>query len=180
MMRTTADAVVVGVGTVIADDPSLRVHREMIPESPVRNPWRVILDSKGRTPAAAKVLDGSQPTIIATSAGSTRAWPEHVQVLRAMGEHVDLRHLLTQLYDLGMRTVMIEGGSKVLASVVRERLFDRLTVFIAPVLVGGTTAPSLMSGPECEGPDGVVALVRTGVQPVDGGVLLTFIPGRHA
>ncbi|MCI4318157.1 MAG: dihydrofolate reductase family protein, partial [Thermoplasmata archaeon] len=91
----------------------------------------MILDSKGRTPPEAKVLDGSQPTIIATSASSTRAWPEHIQVLRAMGEHVDLRHLLTQLYDLGMRTVMFEGGSKVLASVVRERLFDRLTVFIA-------------------------------------------------
>jgi 2,5-diamino-6-(ribosylamino)-4(3H)-pyrimidinone 5'-phosphate reductase len=178
-LRRDSDGVVVGVGTVVADDPSLRVHDEMLLGPPGKSPWRIILDSNGRTPPTARVLDGSLPTIVATSATSSRVWPDHVRVLRSGSNHVDLGHLLTQLFDLGLRTVLVEGGAKVLASLLRAGLFDRLTVYVAPVLIGGTTAPSLIMGDECYGPEGVVGLSRVSVEGLDDGALHTYLPGRN-
>lgn len=179
-LRAGSDAVLVGVGTVVADDPSLRVHWEMLGDAVGREPWRIVLDPKGRTPPTARFLDGAAPTIVATSAESTRAWPDSVRVLRSGSRHIDLPHLFRQLFDLGMRSVLVEGGARVLASVLRSRLFDELTVYVAPRLIGGTTAPPLMTGDECVGPEGVVPLRRTGVAPLGEGILLTFQPSDGA
>lgn len=178
-LRAECDAIVVGVGTVVADDPSLRVHWEKLGRSPGRDPWRVVLDPKGRTPPTARFLDGSVPTIVVTTQEATRSWPEGVRVLIAGARHIDLGHLLRQLFDLGMRTILVEGGARVLASVLRGGFFDRLTVYVAPRLIGGTTAPPLMAGEECGGPEGTVPLVRTGAEPLGEGVLLSFVPGER-
>ncbi len=175
-LRADSDAILVGVGTVVADDPSLRVHWEMLERPAGRAPWRIVLDPTGRTPVNARFLDGSVPTIVVTTDESTRSWPNAVRVLRIGARHIDLPHLFRELHDLGIRRVLIEGGARVLASVLRARLVDRLTVYIAPRLIGGTTAPPLMTGDECVGPDGVVPLRRVAVEPLGEGILLTFVP----
>ncbi len=71
-LRAAVDAIVVGVGTVLLDDPSLRVHWELLGRPPGRNPTRVVLDSRGRTPAGARILDETAPTVVAVGEANRR------------------------------------------------------------------------------------------------------------
>jgi 2,5-diamino-6-(ribosylamino)-4(3H)-pyrimidinone 5'-phosphate reductase len=175
-LRAGTDAILVGIGTVLHDDPSLRVHWELLGERPERNPTRVVVDSAGRTPDGAKVLDGSAPTIVATSERSSRTFPPHVHSIVAGKTRVDLSELFRSLHDLGIRRLMVEGGSEVIASVLRLGLFDRLTIYYAPVLIGGASAPPVASGPETHGPDEAVDLVLSGTERMGAGYVATYIP----
>jgi 2,5-diamino-6-(ribosylamino)-4(3H)-pyrimidinone 5'-phosphate reductase len=177
-LRSGADAILVGVGTVVADDPSLRVHWELLGRSPGKNPTRVVVDGSGRTPPNAKVLDGSAPTIVATSARSARKFPPHVVTVVAGKERVDLAELFRVLLDRGVRRLMVEGGAEVLSSVLRGGLFDRLTVYFAPVLIGGATAPSVVRGPETHGPEDATPLDLAGLERLGAGFVATFLPSR--
>jgi len=179
-LRAGADAILVGVGTVVKDDPSLRVHWELLGEPPGPNPTRVVVDASGRTPSTARVLDGSTPTIVATSERSSRSFPPHVRVLVAGATRVDLGRLFPMLFDLGVRTLMVEGGAEILSSVLRAGLFDRLTVYYAPVVIGGASAPPVVSGPETRGPDDLTTLELVIVERVGAGFLVTYAPaGRR-
>src|SRR5436190_10307805 len=138
-LRAAHDAVLVGIGTVLADDPKLTVR--LVPgESPVR----VVVDSRLRIPLGANVLAAGARTIVATTplaseerAAAIRA--RGAQVLRVKADadgHVDLRDLLARLRDEGVRSVLVEGGRGIITAVLREHLVDRLTVCIAPKLIG--------------------------------------------
>jgi len=175
-LRATADAILVGVGTVVKDDPSLRVHWELLGEPPGKNPTRIIVDASGRTPASARVLDGSAPTIVATSERSTRAFPGHVRTIVAGAARVDLGQLFSELYRLGIRTLMVEGGAEILSSVLRSGLFDRFSIYYAPLVVGGATAPPVVSGPETRLPEEAAALELVGLERLGAGYLATYAP----
>lgn len=176
-LRAELGAILVGVGTVILDDPSLRVHWELLHRPPGPPPVRICLDGSGRLPASAKFLDGSQPTIVVTTDRSRRTYPAPVEtVVAGSGPEVDLDRLLTSLGDRGLRGLLVEGGSRVIASFLRAGLVDRMTVYVAPVLIGGTTAPSLMTGPESRSADDWIKLLRESVEPLDDGVLITLRP----
>lgn len=139
-LRADHDAVMVGVGTVIADDPQLTVRLV-----PGRSPLRIVLDSTLRLPLEARVLaDGAAETLIATTG---RAPEERVQAVRRQGaevlvveqdesRRVDLHDLLRRLADRGVSSVLVEGGSAVITSVFQQRLLDRLIVCLAPKLIG--------------------------------------------
>src|SRR5580658_1766342 len=88
-LRADLDAILVGVGTVVADDPSLRVHWDLLQRAPGREPLRVILDTQGRLPRTSKVLDGSQPTLVATSSACERVFPGSAEVVRFGETEVD-------------------------------------------------------------------------------------------
>jgi 2,5-diamino-6-(ribosylamino)-4(3H)-pyrimidinone 5'-phosphate reductase len=89
---------------------------------------------------------------------------------------VELGPLLEHLWSRGVRKVLVEGGATVLSSFFREHLVDELTVYVAPVLIGGSTAPSLLGGEECADLTKAIPLERTAVEPLDDGVLLRFRP----
>src|SRR5207244_12676279 len=108
-LRSKVDAILVGVGTVLADDPKLTIKPEF---AKGRNPLRVVLDSHGKTPVGAHVLDGSAPTVIVTSDRSERVFP-HAEVLRCGKGDVDLTPLLDRLAEGGGREVVVEGGDTV-------------------------------------------------------------------
>ena len=176
-LRAELGAVLVGVGTVILDDPSLRVHWELLRRPPGPSPVRICLDGSGRLPTSARFLDGSQPTIVATTESARRTYPSSVETLVAgAGPEVDLPSLLQALAARGLRGVLVEGGSRVIASFLRAGVVDRMTVYVAPVLIGGATAPSLMAGPETHSPDEWIELLRESVEPLDDGVLLSLRP----
>jgi len=177
-LRADLDAILVGVGTVVADDPSLRVHWDLLKRPPGRSPLRVVLDTNGRVPLAAKVLDGSQPTLVATCATCPRTYPGSVEVFRAGGSEVDLTALLQELVRRGIRSVLVEGGSKVLASFLRGGFVDAMTVFVAPVVIGGRTAPPMVAGEEATGPEATVRLRRAGAVALDDGFLLSYAADR--
>ncbi|MGP8073320.1 MAG: RibD family protein [Thermoplasmata archaeon] len=175
-IRATSDAILIGVGTVVKDDPSLRVHWEMLGEEPRKSPARIVVDASGRIPEHAKVLDGSMPTLVATSERNRRPYPATVTKLVVGRETVDLSRLFVTLRERGIERLMVEGGSRILASVARERLFDRWTVYYAPVIIGGTTAPPMVEGEEAFGPEELVHFRLESLETMGEGYVATYGP----
>jgi diaminohydroxyphosphoribosylaminopyrimidine deaminase/5-amino-6-(5-phosphoribosylamino)uracil reductase len=151
-LRSEADAIVVGIGTVLADDPRLSVRLD---RPWPREPYRVVLDWFARTPPTARVIASQTPSraIIAVGAGAPR---DRVRALEAAGatvmpcsgadERVGLAGVLEELFAREVRAVLVEGGGAVHAGFVEEGLVDRVAVFVAPLLIGGRAAPSLLGG----------------------------------
>jgi GTP cyclohydrolase II len=142
-LRAACDAVVVGAGTVLADDPLLTVR--MVPGA---SPIRVVLDSSLRIGLDAQVFGPDAATIVLTSARSSsdrraalRLRGVKVEVVREAPEGVDLAAGLARLRSLGIRCALVEGGSRIITSALRGQLVDRVVVAVAPLLLGkGTDA----------------------------------------
>lgn len=140
-LRASSDAVLVGVGTVLADDPHLTVKGLVFEE----NPLRVVLDSSGRTPHHARVLDGRAPTLMVTAEDCERIWPRG-EVYRAGQGQVDLERTLEHLYERGIRKLMVEGGGEVIFSFFHHHLVDRYCVYVGSMIVGGRDSPTPADG----------------------------------
>jgi diaminohydroxyphosphoribosylaminopyrimidine deaminase/5-amino-6-(5-phosphoribosylamino)uracil reductase len=136
-LRATADAIVVGVGTVLADDPRLTV-RNLRTGAPlaIRQPMRVVVDTSGRTPADARVRDGAAPSWIATVA----------QVGAGPDGRVSLPALLAELHRRGVRAVLLEGGPRLAGSFLAAGLVDKVVGYVAPKLLGAGPAALLDAG----------------------------------
>ncbi|HEV8230671.1 MAG TPA: dihydrofolate reductase family protein, partial [Candidatus Limnocylindria bacterium] len=144
-LRATHDAVLVGIGTVLADDPRLTVR---LVEG--RSPVRIVVDSHLRIPLNANVFtDRSSRTLVATTPHAPQERAREVraaggEVVRAHADDrgsVDLVDLMRRLRALGIGSVLVEGGRGIITSVLRDHLVDRLTVCIAPKVIGeGVTA----------------------------------------
>ncbi|MFN2543814.1 MAG: GTP cyclohydrolase II [Actinomycetota bacterium] len=137
-LRAACDAVMVGAGTVAADDPHLTVR--MVEG---RSPIRVIVDSTLRLPLGSNVLDGDAHTIVVTTERSTparrmaiRTSGAAVAVVRSGPHGVDLADTLRALHAAGIRSVLVEGGAGVITSLLADGLVDRLVVGIAPTVIG--------------------------------------------
>lgn len=175
-LRATSDAILVGVGTVVKDDPSLRVRWDLAGEPVGRRPMRVVVDASGRIPERARVLDGSAPTLVATTEQNRRSYPGTVRTVVVGRAAVDLARLFSLLRDEGVERLMVEGGARILASVLRGRLFDRWTIYYAPVVIGGVSAPPVVEGEESAGPADLVSLVLEGLEPLGAGYVATYAP----
>ncbi|MGH2457433.1 MAG: bifunctional diaminohydroxyphosphoribosylaminopyrimidine deaminase/5-amino-6-(5-phosphoribosylamino)uracil reductase RibD [Chloroflexota bacterium] len=156
--RDASDAIVVGVGTVLADDPRLTVRldpRDDVRAHRARPPIRVVLDSQARTPPTSQLLaDASEGAVLiatttrapATGVDRLAQAGADVVVLPARDGRVDLRAVLAELARRGAIRVLVEGGAQVNAAFVRDRLADRILAFVAPKLVGGSAAPTPLGG----------------------------------
>ncbi len=153
-LRAQVDAVVVGVGTVLADDPALTARPEEFGgPPPTRQPLRVVVDSRGRTPPAARVLDGTAPTLIAATPladpeklEAFKARGAEVLILPAAGGRVDLEALMAELGRRQVAWLLVEGGGRLLGSLFDLGLIDRVLAFVAPKLIGGAEAPGPVGG----------------------------------
>jgi diaminohydroxyphosphoribosylaminopyrimidine deaminase/5-amino-6-(5-phosphoribosylamino)uracil reductase len=151
-LRAWADAVVVGAGTAIADDPSLTVRDPAFASS--RSPLRVIVDASGRVPGDGRAFDAAAPTLVATTelapAGRRQEWLDagaDVIVLdRDAGGGVSLAALRQTLGKRDLQGVLIEGGPSLAWSAVRDGVVDQLVVYLAPSVVGGDAAPGWLGG----------------------------------
>jgi diaminohydroxyphosphoribosylaminopyrimidine deaminase/5-amino-6-(5-phosphoribosylamino)uracil reductase len=160
-MRSQVDAIMVGVGTILKDDPRLTARpagraRGLIAP---RQPLRVVLDSRLRIPERARVLPLEKgtgypaATLIATTAKASKRRIEHLRargvsvvVLPARDGRVSLSACLNHLGELGVSSVMIEGGSLLNASALRERLVNRIRLYVAPSLLGGQESKGVIGG----------------------------------
>ena len=145
-LRAKMDAVMVGAGTILADDPSLTVRRVK-----GKNPIRVVVDGRARIPANAKVLDRSARTIVAVLRTAKKIKLEELRkagadVIIFDGKTIDLRSLLGGLYMRGVRRLLLEGGSTLNWNMVERDLVDEIRVTIAPRIVGGEKAKTLVGG----------------------------------
>lgn len=152
-IRGRVDAVMVGVGTVIADDPRLTAR---LPggQAPLRVARRVVVDRSGRMPADAKLLhdDGPPVTVIGG----------------------DLRTGLKQLADEGATNVLVEGGATLVGALLQAKLVDQLLVFCAPKLVGDAAALPAVSGLSCATMDDALPLELINVERLGDDVLLDY------
>ncbi len=142
-LRAEHDAIMVGIGTVVADNPRLNVR---LVEG--RNPLRVIIDSRLQIPLEANVLQGeaAKETLIATT---QVAETDRIEAIKGLGAEVfvlkdanplaprvNLESLLEELYQRNIKSVLVEGGSKIITALLAARLVNRLVVVVAPKIIG--------------------------------------------
>ena len=134
-MRAGVDAIAVGVGTVLADDPMLTVRDAPAPRVP---PRRIIFDSELRTPLGAGLVRGAR--IVPTTIIARRAGPDRRDAMAAAGVDVrvyeTLEAALRGLAVDGVRAMLVEGGARLAASLLEQGMVDRLVIFQAPVVLG--------------------------------------------
>jgi diaminohydroxyphosphoribosylaminopyrimidine deaminase/5-amino-6-(5-phosphoribosylamino)uracil reductase len=152
-LRSQSDAIVTGIGTVLADDPALTVRLD--PPWP-REPYRVVVDGRARLPLDARLLQTGSRARILVAVGEA-APPQQVATLESAGVtvlqcksrdgRVDVADLCARLLALDVVAVLLEAGSALTGSFVHAGLVDRVAAFVAPKLMGGTGAPAPVGGP---------------------------------
>jgi len=171
-LRKKYDAILVGVGTVLADNPHLTVKGSDYDTNPIR----IVIDPHGRTPDDALVLDERAPTVIITSSDCEKEW-DCEETIRYDGE-ICLSKVLEELAeDIGIESILVEGGGETIASFFREGLVDRYTVFVGGLIIGGRDAPTPAGGNGWV-LEGGVRLVLKDSMVMGNGVVLTFEPER--
>lgn len=140
-LRARFDAIAVGINTVLADDPLLLPSDD---KKWARKIKRVVFDSRGRTPVEARVLKYGG-TVIFTST-ECRATFQGAETYRYGRKRVDIGRALSKLHSLGVRRLLVEGGGEIIYELFRLRVVDSLTIYTAPVIIGGRGAPSVADG----------------------------------
>lgn len=146
--RAWVDAVLVGSGTVLSDDPALTARPAGIQSE--RQPVRVVVDARGRTPLSARLFGEPGHVIIATTTTSDSAWRKavgelgaHVIECEARESGVNLQQLLQALAQRAITSIWAEGGGTLLGSLFEEGLVDEVWAFLAPVIIGGSGLPAV-------------------------------------
>jgi len=161
-LRALVDAVIVGVGTVCADDPLLTVRRVCGP-----NPIRVVLDPRGRLSSHARVLSGEPKTVVVTADGTDcKFGGVEILSLPATDGNIEPSTILAGLAKLGLRRILVEGGANTVSRFLQSRCLDRLHVVIAPLILGAGR-PSLAFGAIDRLEDAMRPPVRTHQLDVD-------------
>jgi diaminohydroxyphosphoribosylaminopyrimidine deaminase/5-amino-6-(5-phosphoribosylamino)uracil reductase len=149
-LRAWADAIMVGAGTALADDPELTVRD---PDYRGRPPLRVLVDARGRVGTSGDLFDDQAPTLVATTelapTKARDAWREagaEVLVVETDGEGVGLTALMSDLGKRDVQGVLLEGGPTLAWSAVEERLVDTIVLYLSPKLLGGRDAPTVLEG----------------------------------
>ncbi|MEN6443063.1 MAG: 2,5-diamino-6-(ribosylamino)-4(3H)-pyrimidinone 5'-phosphate reductase [Methanoregula sp.] len=188
-LKASSDAVMVGIGTVLADDPSLTVKEEICRERRLQrgddeHPVRVIVDSRARIPLTAAILNkGSGRRIVAVSSRASRKKIDQLEkiatVIVAGEDAVDLTRLLDELGDMGISRCMVEGGGTLIAGLVNAGLVDEIYTFVGNVIIGGKDAPTLVDGAGFINEAEFTRLTLTEARRIEKGMLLHWMVERE-
>lgn len=184
-LKFGVDAIMVGIGTVLSDDPSLTVkseerRRERLDQGKDENPIRIVADSLARTPADADILmNGAGRRIILVSGSAPDV---RLDELRAAGadivvtgeRRVDLASALGHLYGMGVRRLMVEGGGRLNWSLLSQGLVDTVYVYVGNMILGGGSSPTLADGTGFSGIEDACRLELISIEQVDKGFVVEW------
>lgn len=183
-LRASSDAVMVGIGTVLADDPSLTVksearRRRRLAEGKDENPARVVVDSKARIPLTADVFKkGAGKRIVVVSraapADKVEALKEKADVIVAGDREVDLKEMARELKIHGIDRLMVEGGATLNWAMARAGLVDEISTYVGNIIIGGREAPTFMDGEGISDRAEAIDLELLKYEPMDEGIVLTW------
>lgn len=174
-LRKKYDAIMVGINTVIVDNPKLTIHK--IKALKKDNPIRIIIDSKGRTPSDALVLNDDAKTIIIVSKKAPKKNLEKLEkkcdILVCGNEQVNLKEAMRKLYLEGIHSILLEGGSTLNFSMFKEGLIDEVSICIGSKILGGSTSKTFVDGEGFE-PENCVKLELKNIEKIDNDVVLSY------
>ncbi len=170
-LRNECDAVLVGIGTVLSDDPKLTVKEKYV-QNP-KQPVRIVLDSRGRIPGDAEVLSSDAPTIVVVSEDCDHEI-EGAETLVCGKKNIDLKMLLEILDKKHIKKLLVEGGEAVIWSFLSQRLADEFQVFVGSMMIGGVNSPTPAGGEGFESENDILRLKLTSTERLGDGVLLHY------
>jgi len=181
-LRKECDAIMVGIGTVLADDPRLTVPK--IDANPEDNPVRVVVDSKCRTPIAARITNKDARTIIAGANEYKYDFivTDRYETFKKRGvdfffsgdKRVDLSLLMSYLHEEGIEKLMLEGGATLNFSMIKAGLIDEIRICVAPMVVGGADSKTFFDGEGFDLMDDAVKLELTDSYTLGKDLILTY------
>jgi len=184
-LKTGCDAVMVGIGTVLADDPSLTVKADECRKlrrdrGEDEHPARIVIDSTARIPPDASILHkGEGERIVAVSARADKQrvanLKKYATVIVAGDEQVDLALMMDELSTMGIQRVMVEGGGTIIAGLLDAGLVDEIYTFIGNIIIGGRDAPTLADGPGFTLEEDFLRLTLLEAKKMESGILLHWI-----
>ena len=179
-IRNQVDGVVVGIGTVVKDNPLLTVR---LPRRKIRDPLRIVLDPGLRISPKARILEGPAKTLIISG---TRPQDHKKKKLEMKGVEIlslpdrdgqiSIKELLIHLGRRGISSLLVEGGAEVYSSFLKEHQVDKLIVFIAPCFIGGRKAIGMIGGAGITQMSEAVRFKEMKVKPWSGDILVEAYP----
>lgn len=143
-LRNRADAVLVGINTVLSDNPKLTVKSKYVnnPSQPIR----IVLDTKCKTPKDSLVVNNATKTYLIVGKKCEKKYKENVEIIETKTKNgiIDLHDFLNKIHKKGIRTLMVEGGSTVITNFLKEKLADDMYIYVGSMLIGGKNSPSLL------------------------------------
>jgi 2,5-diamino-6-(ribosylamino)-4(3H)-pyrimidinone 5'-phosphate reductase len=174
-LRNESDAVLVGIGTILSDDPKLTVKGKYV-KNP-KHPIRIILDSECRTPVNALVVNDWAKTIIVSLKECKKKFNHNVEIINCKADKhgfIDLSELLEELFNRGIKTLMVEGGGTVIWSFLKQGLVDDFYVYMAPLIIGGEKTPTIAGGEGIKSLDEIISLKIVDISRLEPGVLFHY------
>ena len=146
-LRSECDAVLVGVGTILADDPKLTVKERYVKKP--NQPIRVILDTNCKTPETALAVNEKAKTLIFIKNECKKNFNPNVEIVKCNtdeGGMIELKEILKILFQRGIKKLMVEGGGTVIWNFLKQGLVDEMYVYVGPIIIGGKETPTLADG----------------------------------
>lgn len=175
-LRNGCDAVLVGIETILTDNPKLTVKEKYVKHP--KQPLRIVLDSKGRTPPQALVLNDVTKTLIITAKGTEKTYNEtHIEVAKCKTDRnglIDVKDVLNLLYRKGVRTLLVEGGGTIIWNFLKNKVVDDLYIYIKPCIIGGKDTPTVADGEGIKSEEDSIPLTIAKVKRLGPGVLIHY------
>ena len=177
-LRNSVDAVLVGVGTVLADDPKLTVKEKYLDGTSLSSPVRVVLDSSARIPRDALVLNDAARSIVVVGSGvETEGFDSSVELIHCdldESGHVDVKKALEALFSAGISSVLVEGGSEVIWSMLVSGVVDEVWTYVGPMVVGGKDTVGVTGGIGIDRESDLIHLSVVELSRLGEGVLIGY------
>ncbi len=170
-IREKSDAILVGIGTVLEDNPNLTIKGN---DRISTNPVRIVLDTNGRTPLDSNVLNNQAKTMIAVGNNFSEETLGNAEIIKCGNKEIDIKLLIKKLYNKGIETILVEGGETVLWSFLKENLFDEINIFVASLIIGGEKTPTVAGGNGFTTKIDTLELTLKKAEKMGNGILLKY------